>query len=150
VLGFESAIRTGLGSAAGEIGGATVAAIAVPNPALGDVWSLSGDRVVAGHGLEMSEIARRARGFDRRENTTLVVVATDARLAKSHCAALAVSAHAGIARVIRPSHTPYDGDSAFVLTTGTGPEVGLDALSVIVQDVVSRAIVDAARAGAAS
>lgn len=146
-LGFERAVRTGLGSAAASIGGATVAAIAVPNPALGDVWSLDGQTVLAGHGMEMGEIAQRASGSDRRENTTLVVVATDAQLAKHHCASLAVSAHAGIARVIRPSHTTYDGDSTFLLTTGTGPVVGLDALAVIVQDVVSKAIVDAVTSG---
>lgn len=146
-FGFDRAVRTGLGSASVRFRGASVAALAIPNPALGDIWSLRGDRVVSGHGLEMSEIARRAKGFDRRENTTLVVVATDARLSKGQCASLAVGAHAGIARVIRPSHTPFDGDSTFVLTTGRGPEVGLDALSVMVQDVVARAVVDAAQEG---
>jgi L-aminopeptidase/D-esterase-like protein len=90
-----------------------------------------------------------ATGLGDRENTTLVVVATDAVLSKASCAQLAVTAHAGIARVTRPSHTPFDGDSTFVLSTGRGPEVALGALAVVVQDVVARAVVDAARSGVA-
>ena len=143
-LGTERAIRTGLGSAAVESRGATVGAIAVPNPALGDVYGMDGQGLVAGHGRSWSEIAAAARGIDARENTTLVVVATDARLTKGACAQLATSAHAGIARVIRPSHTPYDGDTVYVMSTGTGPAVGLDALAVAVQEAVALAIVRAA------
>ena len=143
-LGMDQAVRTGLGSAAVETRGAVVGAIAVPNPAVGDVYDLEGRRLVAGHGRSWSEIAAAARGIDARENTTLVVVATDARLSKSGCAQLANSAHAGIARVIRPSHTPYDGDTVFVVSTGTGPEVGLDALAIAVQEAVARSIVRAA------
>ncbi|MEJ2289160.1 MAG: hypothetical protein P8Y02_11065 [Deinococcales bacterium] len=47
----------------------------------------------------------------------------------------------GIARVTRPSHTPHDGDSAFVLATGRGPHVPLVGLAVAVQEVVARALV---------
>ena len=143
-LGMDRAVRTGLGSAALETQGATVGAVAAPNPALGDVYGLTGHDLVAGHGRGWAEIADAARGIDARENTTLVVVATDAPLTKGACAQLAGSAHAGIARVIRPSHTPYDGDTVFVLSTGSGPRVGLDALAVAVQEVVARAIVRAA------
>ncbi|MGI9487447.1 MAG: P1 family peptidase [Geminicoccaceae bacterium] len=51
-------------------------------------------------------------------NTTLVVVATDAALTKAEAKRVAIMAHDGIARAIRPVHTPYDGDSVFVLATG--------------------------------
>ena len=149
-LGMDRAVRTGLGSAMLETRGAVVGALAAPNPALGDVYDLDGSGLVAGHGRGWSEIAAAARGIDARENTTLVVVATDAKLTKGACAQLAASAHAGIARVIRPSHTPFDGDTVFVLSTGTGPQVGLDALSVAVQEAVARAIVRAAGGSVAS
>ncbi len=79
-------------------------------------------------------------------NTTLVAVATDAPLNKAQCKALAGSAQVGIARVTRPSHTVYDGDASFVLSTGTGPETSMAALSVAVQEVVAAAIVKAALA----
>ncbi len=51
-------------------------------------------------------------------NTTLVVIATDARLTRAEAKRVAIMAHDGIARTIRPVHTPYDGDTVFVLSTG--------------------------------
>jgi len=74
-------------------------------------------------------------------NTTLVVVATDAFITKAEAHALSTSAHIGIARVTRPSHTVGDGDTAFVLSTGRGPRVPMQALSIAVQEVVAKALV---------
>jgi L-aminopeptidase/D-esterase-like protein len=51
-------------------------------------------------------------------NTTLAVVATDAALSKAGCRRVAVAAHDGLARTIRPCHTPLDGDTVFALATG--------------------------------
>ena len=51
-------------------------------------------------------------------NTTLVLVATNARCSKVECHLLARSAHHGLARAIHPSHTRHDGDLAFVVATG--------------------------------
>ena len=48
-----------------------------------------------------------------RENTTLVVVATDAALTKGQAKHLAVMAQDGLARAIYPVHTPLDGDVVF-------------------------------------
>ena len=52
-------------------------------------------------------------------NTTLCVVATNARLSKRQCARFAVMAQTGLARAIYPVHTPLDGDAVFALSTGT-------------------------------
>lgn len=52
-------------------------------------------------------------------NTTLVVVATDASIDRAQAQKLAELAHDALARAIRPAHTMFDGDVAFVL--GTGP-----------------------------
>jgi L-aminopeptidase/D-esterase-like protein len=54
-------------------------------------------------------------------NTTLVVVATNARLSRSELARLTHQAHNGIAIAVRPSHTRHDGDVAFVLSTERVP-----------------------------
>ena len=54
-------------------------------------------------------------------NTTIAVVATDAALDKGGCRRLAMMAQDGLARAIRPIHTPFDGDAVFALATGTGP-----------------------------
>jgi L-aminopeptidase/D-esterase-like protein len=52
------------------------------------------------------------------QNTTLVVIATNAKLDKEQGARMALQGHHGIARAIRPSHTRFDGDTVFVLATG--------------------------------
>ncbi|MDI3315569.1 MAG: P1 family peptidase [Mycobacterium sp.] len=51
-------------------------------------------------------------------NTTVAVVATDAVLSPSGCRQVASAAHDGLARAIRPAHTPVDGDMVFALATG--------------------------------
>lgn len=61
-------------------------------------------------------------------NTTIALVATDAALDKPGCRRLAVMAQDGLARAIRPIHTPYDGDSVFALATGAGAPAGPAAL----------------------
>ncbi|MBS9535795.1 P1 family peptidase [Mycobacterium sp. M1] len=51
-------------------------------------------------------------------NTTIAVVATDAALSPAGCRRVAIAAQDGLARTIRPSHTPVDGDTVFALATG--------------------------------
>jgi L-aminopeptidase/D-esterase-like protein len=51
-------------------------------------------------------------------NTTIAVVATDAALTSAACRRVAIAAHDGLARTIRPAHTPLDGDAVFALATG--------------------------------
>jgi L-aminopeptidase/D-esterase-like protein len=51
-------------------------------------------------------------------NTTIAVLATDAVLSPAACRQIASTAHDGLARSIRPAHTPIDGDTVFVLATG--------------------------------
>ena len=51
-------------------------------------------------------------------NTTIAVVATDAALSTAGCRRVAIAAHDGLARTIRPCHTPLDGDTVFALATG--------------------------------
>jgi L-aminopeptidase/D-esterase-like protein len=65
-----------------------------------------------------------------RENTTLVVVATNARLDCEQGTRVALQGHNGLARAIRPSHTRFDGDTVFVLST-CEVEVGQDAVEVL-------------------
>ena len=62
----------------------------------------------------MAERDRFAQAF----NSTIGVVATDAVLSTSSCRRVAIMAADGLARAIRPSHSPMDGDTVFVLATG--------------------------------
>lgn len=78
-----------------------------------------------------------------RTNTTLVAVATDAALDRAQAGHLAVMAQDGVARAIRPAHTPFDGDSVFALASGqVGPvdALGLARLGSIAADCTARAI----------
>jgi L-aminopeptidase/D-esterase-like protein len=79
-------------------------------------------------------------------NTTIAVVATDAALDKGGCRRLAIMAQDGLARAIRPLHTPYDGDTVFALATGVGapsaPELTL-RLGSAAADCLARAVMRA-------
>ncbi len=80
----------------------------------------------------------------RAENTTIAVVATDARLDKRQCQRLAVMAQDGLARAIYPVHTPLDGDVVFALSTGgralREPFVELTLIGATAANVLARAI----------
>jgi len=79
-------------------------------------------------------------------NTTIAVVATDAALDKGGCRRLAIMAQDGLARAIRPVHTPFDGDTVFVLATGAGPPVepaALTRLGSAAADCLARAVMRA-------
>jgi L-aminopeptidase/D-esterase-like protein len=76
-------------------------------------------------------------------NTTLAVVATDAPLTKADAQRVAIMAQDGLARAIRPVHTPFDGDSVFTLSTGDGSGVDpyrLARLGQAAADCVARAV----------
>ncbi len=87
-------------------------------------------------------------------NTTIAVVATDAALSPSACRRVAIAAHDGLARTIRPCHTPLDGDTVFALATGAvevppdpetpasmSPEVPLlTEVGAAAADVLARAV----------
>ncbi len=147
LLGPAHTTDSGIGSYAVKLQGAVVAALAVSN-AVGNLVDPDSGELVAGiPGLRGIEAATAQRALPGA-NTTLVVVATDADIDKSAARALSLSAHIGIARVTRPSHTLFDGDSAFVLSTRAGPKVSPQALSIAVQEVVAQALLRGARAGA--
>ncbi|MBX3144518.1 MAG: P1 family peptidase [Trueperaceae bacterium] len=147
LLGPARSVASGIGSYAVKLNGAVVAALAVSN-AVGNLVDPDTGEIVAGapelRGLAAATAHRALPGA----NTTLVLVATDADIDKSAARALSLSAHIGIARVTRPSHTLFDGDSAFVLSTRAGPKVAPQALSIAVQEVVAEALLRGARAGA--
>ena len=152
--GPDCAMRGGLGSAAVRLDGFTVAALVVCN-AVGDVVDPRSGAVLAG--------ARRAP--DRRDridsvraqlsgaavqapalgsNTTIGVIATDAPLNKLQAKRLAQIGHDGLARSIRPVHTPMDGDTLFTVATGTAHgEVDLMRLCTAAAEVTALAVVDA-------
>lgn len=167
-------LKGGVGTASTVLGdgpacGATVAALVVANP-VGSVfdpgtglpWGVAPAGASA-WGLRVPDAAELAAALDLGSkgsvlNTTIGVVATDAPLGKAACRRLAVAGHDGLARAVRPAHSPLDGDTLFALATGAcelpEPETplpfafprdlpALDALCAAAADVVERAVVDA-------
>jgi len=90
-----------------------------------------------------NDLAFRSKGVERA-STTLVVVATDAKLTKAQCKRLAVMAQTGFARAIYPVHTPLDGDIVFAAALGEkslpDPIYALSELGMLAGNVVARAI----------
>ncbi len=90
-----------------------------------------------------ADLAIRAKGGPG-ENTTIAVIATDAKLTKAQCNRLAVMAQDGFARAIYPVHTPLDGDVVFAAATGgkalADPHYGLAELGMVAANVMARAI----------
>ncbi len=153
--GSTHAMKGGIGSASVELPSGLVVSALVAVNAYGDVIDPATGAVVAGvraaDGRSLADARVRLRSgaiaFDGgAQNTTLGVVATNARLSKTDAKRVAQMAHDGYARAIAPVHTPVDGDTIFVLATGghaqsaTAGQVG-----ALAADVMATAIVRAAR-----
>jgi L-aminopeptidase/D-esterase-like protein len=79
------------------------------------------------------------------QNTTIGVVATNARLTKPQVNRMALMAEDGLARAIYPSHTLGDGDTVFSLATGRWTGMAdITLIGALAADVMARAIVRAA------
>ena len=122
--GFLGIMKSGFGLASWQEEGLVVMAAAVVN-AVGDVVNTDGS-VLAGARLEDGSWAADHDPLRRfpdpptipvGTNTTLLVVATNARLTKVEAYRLAQRAHDGMAIAIHPVHTTHDGDTAFALAT---------------------------------
>jgi L-aminopeptidase/D-esterase-like protein len=120
-------MKGGVGSASITLpNGLIVAALAVVN-ALGDVIDPATGQVVAGMRNTDGKLADARKvlragvpGSARPvENTTLGIVATNAKLTKTQVNRIASMADDGLARAIYPSHTQADGDTVFALATGS-------------------------------
>jgi L-aminopeptidase/D-esterase-like protein len=161
LLGFERAMKGGLGTAALRLPHGVVVAALVSVNAVGDVVDPATGRLVAGartadgraladaHAaiLQGRVLAPPSRPEDARGNTTIGVVATNAALSKAAAAKVAQMAHDGLARTLRPVHTPWDGDTLFALSTGSEPADTL-VIGTLAAEAVARAVLRGVRAAA--
>lgn len=153
LFGMSRAMKGGIGSGlvslAGRFAGVQVAALAAVN-AFGDV--LENGALIAGarHSpgstefVSTAEAMRRGEGEAAFGNTTLVVVATNARLSKVEATKLAQLAQHGMVRAIRPVHTVFDGDVIFSLSAGEA-RADVNALGDAAAEAVAQAIVRGVR-----
>lgn len=151
ILGPGHATKTGIGSAAVQLGaGLTVAALIAVNP-FGDVVDEQG-RLIAGtrrdgrfvNTLEMVRSVTGRLALRIGGATVIGVVATNARLNKEQVNKVAQMAHDGLARTIRPAHTMFDGDTIFALATGQ-VRASPTLVGAYAAEVVATAIVRAAQ-----
>ena len=156
LLGMGRAMKGGVGTASITLpGGLTVAALVVVN-AFGDIVDPATGRLVAGvrtadgKGLADARVLLRSGTAQRApvgENTTIGVVATNARLTKTQATKIAQMAHDGLARSISPIHTMYDGDTIFALATGTlAGDADITAIGALAAEVMAEAVLRAVRA----
>lgn len=153
-------LKGGVGSASVDLGnGIVVGAVVVANPvglvinpATGLPWSAD---ILSELSVPPPAEVEKLRGLPDKSvslNTTIGAVATNAALSKAQCRRVAIAAHDGLARAIRPAHTPMDGDTLYVLATGTGggdADALTAAVGIAAADCVERAVARAV-VGAAS
>jgi L-aminopeptidase/D-esterase-like protein len=155
--GMRWAIKGGVGTASYDLpGGVSVGAIIVVNsyggicdPASGEL--IAGPRLKDGAG-QVDPVENILKGPEYEAprpgtNTTIGVVATNAKLSKDEAHYIARVSHDGLALAIRPCHTMADGDSIFALATGTASEPpNVTQVGVAATQVVAEAVVRAVKA----
>ena len=153
--GFGNAMKGGIGTASITLpSGLTVAALVALNAA-GDIVDPSTGRIIAGvrgpdgrSFVDARTILRTGATAPQRpgENTTLGLIATNARVTKAQARKIAEMAHDGFARAIVPAHTMNDGDTIFAIGTGafTG-DANVTILGGLAAEVMQDAILRAVR-----
>ena len=153
-LGMKSAMKGGVGSFTVALpGGVLVSALVAVN-AVGDVLDPKSGKILAGARKSEAEsgfansvelMKRRGATGGLRKNTTLAVVATNARLTKVEATRIAQLSHHGFVRSIAPVHTSMDGDLCIALSCGD-LAASPDAVGVAAGEAVAEAIVRAVKA----
>jgi L-aminopeptidase/D-esterase-like protein len=151
VMGPPLGVKSGIGSAAIELGdGVNVAALMVVN-ALGDVVDKNGEIIAGVRNPEgkgflgamnvFTQLATQSITEDATpSNTVIGVVATNAQLTKEEANKVAQMGHDGLAQAVRPAHTMFDGDTIFALATGSAGRGNVNVIGAFGAEVVAQAI----------
>lgn len=148
ILGMKHMEKGGVGTASIRLKDGVIVAALVGVNAFGDV--IENGRILAGankNGVHINTAQYLMENSVRIEflngrNTTVGVVATNARLTKDEATKLAQAAHDGLARSIEPIHTMVDGDTMFGLSYGD-KQADLNVLVTAAAEVTRRAVINA-------
>jgi L-aminopeptidase/D-esterase-like protein len=154
LFGVARAMKGGVGTSSVVMpDGVVVGALVVVN-AFGDILDIATGRIIAGarcaeDSLAFADtVACLKAGQVRREfgmvNTTLAVVATNARFNKIEMTKVAQMAQRGFVKTVAPVHTTFDGDLCFALSTGQ-VEGDINRIGVLGELVVAEAIMRAVK-----
>jgi len=155
IMGGQYCMKSGIGTASFRCQELMVGAIVAVN-CFGDVIDPDTGEIIAGaltedkkgfintmSVLKSSPIDKdKDAGSHFPTNTTLGVIATNAKLTKSEATKIAMMAHNGLARVIIPVHTMFDGDTIFCASVGE-VESDVNLVGALSAEVMARAIVKA-------
>jgi L-aminopeptidase/D-esterase-like protein len=163
-LGIKQATKSGIGSASIDIGGGIiVAALIAVNP-FGDVYDQNTGNILAGtrtiikgpirigedsvfantKSLLKTSLGKTAMSFASSHNTVIGVVATNAALNREEANFLAQMAQDGFPLAISPTHTLFDGDTLFALSTGK-THVDVNVIGTYAVEVVKQSITNAVK-----
>ncbi|MGM0498858.1 MAG: P1 family peptidase [Bacillota bacterium] len=152
IRGMKNAAKTVMGHASLKTGDLVVAALAVVN-AFGDIKNPDSGQIITGAKNENGDFVDTEKliieqpginlGF-LRENTTLIVITTNAILNKSEANRVSMMAHSALSRTIYPVHTLLDGDTIFTLASNKY-SVDLNQVGTTAAEVVKEAILSTAK-----
>jgi L-aminopeptidase/D-esterase-like protein len=126
--GPAGAIKSGIGTACCRLDDGTLVAALVAVNALGAVYDPgTGAPVAVPRATERNSAWPPLGGT----NTTIGVIATNARLDTGGVNRLAISGHDGLALAIRPAHTMFDGDALFALSLPAPDRPESNALDLV-------------------
>lgn len=150
ILGPESAMKSGLGSATIEIGDLKVSAMVAVN-SFGDIFDHKTNKQIAGvydyknkRLLNTYDLMKEHNNNSQLslENTTIGIIGTNAILTKPEANKLAQMAHNGFAKSINPIHTMADGDTIFAMATNK-VKSNINLIGTIAVEAMSQAITNA-------
>jgi L-aminopeptidase/D-esterase-like protein len=154
IAGMKQAMKSGVGSASLTLGSGVVVAALVAVNALGDVIDPLNGNIVAGarkapdspEFLNTAAMMRHGMASEPvgRTNTTLAVVATNARLDRVQANKMAALGSLGVARTINPVNTMSDGDITFAISLGN-EKATVDEVGVAAAEVLAIAVLRAVR-----
>jgi L-aminopeptidase/D-esterase-like protein len=151
--GSSFMMKGGLGTASCVVGELIVGAIVAVN-CFGDIIDPSTGEIIAGTLAEdrrsFADTSTLLHKLSRKEeyvfkgNTTIGAIATNAALTKAGATKIAMMAHDGYARAIKPVHTMYDGDTIFCISTGS-VEANITTVGAIAAETMARAVLNGIR-----
>ncbi|MEQ8176050.1 MAG: P1 family peptidase [Syntrophomonadaceae bacterium] len=148
--GFTHCTKSGLGTWSESLPGGLVVGAVVAVNALGDVMDLKGNIIGGMRGPDQRSFPGTLAFWKESggapgtpgQNTTIAVVASNARLSKNEANKVAQTAHNGLARVINPVHTMYDGDTIFALSSGE-IKADVNLVASMAAEVLAQAVIRA-------
>lgn len=153
VKGAEFAMKGGIGSYSIKLDNGIVVSALIAVNAFGDVYE--DGNVIAGvlndeknRLLNTYDIMKQGvmKGGFSIDNTTIGIIATNAKLTKAQCKKISQMAHDGYAKAIFPIHTPHDGDTIFTMATGEiEVEADLTLLGCLATEAVEKSIINAVK-----